>query len=62
MYKTGLFQFYDRDKETVELSEGAEEAFLHYCPQARVRDEWRSEKILPMEKEAIIEAERLYYS
>jgi hypothetical protein len=54
MERTGLFQYYDQDRDTIELVKGAEEAFLEYVPQARVRNEWRSDKILPTEREAIL--------
>lgn len=54
MAKTGLFQYYDEDRETLERVEGAEAAFLDYVPNARVRDEWRTTKYLPTEREAII--------
>lgn len=54
MEKTGLFRVdHEGGVESVELVEGAEAAFLEYTPHARVRDEWRSDKFLPTEKEAI---------
>lgn len=54
MEKTGLFRYYDEDRDTIELVEGAEEAFLEYVPQARVRNEWRATKVLPSEREGIV--------
>lgn len=54
MQKTGLFQYYDGDTDVIECVEGAEKAFLDYVPNARVRDEWRTTKYLPTEREAII--------
>ena len=53
--QTGLIEYYDGDTEYVHPTTGAEEAFLEYVPQARVKSEWRwsREALLPTEKEAI---------
>jgi hypothetical protein len=50
---TGLIEWYDDDPEYVSAAPGGEEAFLEFVPQPRVRNEWRCEKVLPCEKEAI---------
>lgn len=50
---TGLIDWYDDDPEYIGAVEGADSAFFDYVPQPRVKDCWRSEKVLPMEKEAI---------
>lgn len=49
--KTKLIEI---DDQTTYTKQGAEEHFFEYTPHARVKDCWRSIKILPSEKEAII--------
>jgi hypothetical protein len=48
MDKTGLIQWYDDERDTVEKTEGAEEAFFEYTPNARVRNVWRSEESITL--------------
>lgn len=59
MAKTGLFQWYDDEKDTVEKSKGAEESFIEYVPQPRVRDKWRLDKVLPCEEGQQIYSQRI---
>lgn len=52
MEKTGLIRWYDDEHDTVEKTEGADDAFFEYTPNARVRPEWRHnpKEVLPCEE------------